>query len=147
MQTLAIAHAQPAPIARPLLLIVIAAAVAAAFLLTGQGQAARAIANAGPDLTRLLRAMAVIKAVAAVGVTAVVLWRFGVAVAPPWFAAYAASCAAMAAGPVLIWQMAYVGTGTLLLHGGLLGAGVLLWRDPALAGRLQAVIAARRGLA
>ncbi len=148
MPAIAVARSQlstrPAAIARPLLLIVIAAAVAAAFMLTGHDQAERAVAEAGGDLTRLLRAMAAIKMVVAVAVTAGILWRLGSAATPPWLIAYALACAAMAAGPVLIWQMAYVGSGTLLLHGGLLSALVLLWRDPVVGSRLLAAIAARR---
>jgi hypothetical protein len=50
----------------------------------------------------------------------------------------------MAAGPGLIWQMAYVRTGALLLHAGLFAALILLWRDPAMGARLGAMVAARR---
>jgi len=131
-------------VARLSLLAVIAAALAFGFLLTGHDQSARAVARAGADLTRLLRAMAAIKAVVACGMAAAVFWRLGTAVTLPWLIAYAGACAAMAAGPVLIWLMAYVGTGTLLLHGGLLAALLLLWRDPSVAAQLSAMIALRR---
>ena len=88
--------------------------------------------------------MAVLKAMMAAGATAAVLWRFGVPVKPLRFAAYAVSCGAMWAGPGLIWSMARVGTGALLLHGGLLACVLLLWRDPAVAARLASMVTARR---
>jgi hypothetical protein len=50
----------------------------------------------------------------------------------------------MAAGPVLIWDMAHVGIGAALLHGGLLAMVLLLWRDAAVGARLSAIIATRR---
>jgi hypothetical protein len=61
-------------------------------------------------------------------------------------AAYALAFAGMAAGPGLIWQMAYVRTGALLLHAGLFAALILLWRDPAMGARLGAMVAARRAV-
>jgi len=127
--------------ARVLLALVIVAAVAAGLLAAGL-QSPAAVAD--PDLTRLLRAMAVMKSVMAAGAAAAVLWRLGAAVAWPWLASYAAACAAMTAGPGLIWGMAHVGLGAALLHGGLLATGLLLWRDPAVGSRLSAIVAVRR---
>jgi len=49
----------------------------------------------------------------------------------------------MVAGPGLIWPMAYVHTGMLLLHAGLHAALILLWRDPAMAAQPGAMVAAR----
>jgi hypothetical protein len=46
----------------------------------------------------------------------------------------------MAAGPFVIWGMAYVRTGAALLHGGLVALGVGLWLDPAVAERLGAML-------
>jgi hypothetical protein len=40
--------------------------------------------------------------------------------------------------------MVYVGSGAVLLHGGIFAAVVLLWRDPSVGQRLAAMIAARR---
>lgn len=129
---------------RLLLLLLTGAAVAGAAFATDGGDAAHAVAEAGVDLVRLLRVMAALKVGLAVGATAAVLWRFGAAVTPAWFAAYAIACGAMAAGPALIWSMVYVGTGALLLHGGMAAVVLLLWRDPGVAGRLSVMIAARR---
>jgi hypothetical protein len=139
----AAASVLPGP-ARVVLAVAILAAAGGAVLATGPEAAARAVADSGADLTRLLRAMAVLKAFMAAGLVAAVAWRLGAAVALPWLAAYAAAAAAMAAGPVLIWDMAHVGLGAVLLHGGLLAAVLLLWRDPVVGARLSAIVAARR---
>jgi hypothetical protein len=130
--------------ARLLILLVIALALAAGVLASGPVASARAMSASGADLTRLLRAMAAIKALMAAGVAGAVLWRLGAAVSPAWLAAYAAACAAMAMGPGLIWSMAHIGMGALFLHAGLVGSVVLLWRDPVVTARLAAMVAARR---
>jgi hypothetical protein len=130
--------------ARALLMLVTAASVVAGLLATGTEASASAIALAGTDLTYLLRAMALLKVAIAAGMAATVLWRLGSPVTLAWWAAYALACAGMAAGPGLIWQMAYVRTGALLLHAGLFAALILLWRDPAMGARLGAMVAARR---
>jgi hypothetical protein len=132
--------------ARALLVLVTAASVAVGLLATGTEASASAIALAGADLTHLLRAMALLKVAMAVGMAAAVLWRFGSSVTLAWWAAYVLACAGMAAGPGLIWQMAYVRTGALLLHAGLLAVLILLWRDPAMGARLGAMVAARRAV-
>jgi hypothetical protein len=126
------------------LVLVVVAGIAAGLLATGDAGRAHAVAAAGPELTRLLRAMAAIKSVLSAAAVAAVLWRLGAAVRLPWFAGYAAAAAAMAAGPGLIWDMAHVGAGALVLHGGLLMTIVLLWRDPVMAARLSEAVAARR---
>jgi hypothetical protein len=122
------------------LALAILAAVAGGLLAAAPDSAALA----DPDLTRLLRAMAVLKALMAAGAVVAIAWRLGVAVTLPWLGGYAAAGAAMAAGPVLIWDMAHVGLGAGLLHGGLLAAVLLLWRDKVVGARLSAIVAARR---
>ena len=129
---------------RPILVAATGLAALAGFLVTSPDAAAAAVANAGPELTRLLRAMAGLKMLMAGGAAAGVLWRLGSRVAPGWLVAYLACCAAMAAAPGLIWSMAHVGAGALLLHGGLLASLVLLWRDPVTRDRLSDAIARRR---
>jgi hypothetical protein len=121
-------------------LLVLAVAAAAGFA----PESSLAVSHAGADLTRLLRFMAVIKAVIAVGAASVVFWRLAVPVSLPWFAAYALAGAAMAAGPGVIWGMAHVGLGAVLLHGGMFATILLLWRDPATSGRLEAMLVSRR---
>ena len=138
------ARALSPSIARALLALLIAASLAAGLLATGTEASASAVALAGADLTHLLRAMALLKALMATGMVAAVMWRLGSPVTLAWWAAYALACAGAAAGPVLIWRMAYVSAGALTLHVGLLTALILLWRDPAVGARLAMMIAARR---
>lgn len=130
--------------ARAAVLLTVALGLAIGFLVTPGSEAQAAANRAGAELATLLRAMAGLKllfAAAAIGVT---LWRLGAPVTWPRLAAYAAGCAAMTAGPGLIWDMAHVAAGALLLHGGLLATVLLLWRDPATAARLAKALAARR---
>ena len=131
-------------VARAVLLLLIAASVLAGLLADDAAVSRQAVSAAGADLTRLLRMMAVLKAGMAAAAFAAVLWRLGSVVTPARLGAYAAACGAMAAGPVLIWQMAHVAAGAVLLHGGLAAAIVLVWRDPAVADRLASISAARR---
>jgi hypothetical protein len=128
--------------ARAVLLTVMAAALAAGFL--GAGAEATARATQDADLTRLLRAMTAIKGLMIAAAASAVFWRLGSAIAPARFAAYGLACGAMAAGPGLIWNMAYLGAGAFLLHGGLIATVLLVWRDPAVSARLEALVAARR---
>jgi hypothetical protein len=131
--------------ARALLVLVLAAAVVGGFVATGSEAASQSVAQAGDDLTRLLRGMAAIKVLMAAVVALGVFWRVGVGVTWPWFSAYAVALAAMAAGPGLIWDMTHVSLGAALLHGGLLATIILLFRDRELGARLSAIVAARRG--
>ncbi len=97
---------------------------------TSHAATARAVADAGPELTRLLRAMALLKLVIAAAGTAFVTWRLRFPANRALTAAYLASLAAMAAGPGLIWAMAHVVPGAVLLHAGLAALIILFWRDP-----------------
>ncbi len=125
------------------MLLVALAAAAAGFMATDAQTVARAVAL-DPELARLLRAMVVLKMAAATAATAGIMWRLGGVATPGWLAGYALALAATWAGPGLLWDMAHLGLGALLLHGGLAGALVLLWRDPAAGARLGAIIDARR---
>ncbi len=138
------ARALSPALARGLLALVVAASFAGGLLATGSEASASAIALAGADLTHLLRAMALLKSLMAAAMVAAVMWRLGSPVTRAWWAAYALACAATAAGPSLIWQMAYIGAGALTLHIGLLAALILLWRDPAVGARLAMMIDAWR---
>jgi len=131
-------------VSRGLLILILVAGAGAGALSAAAPASSLAVAHAGADLTRLLRFMAVLKAAIAVGAAAAVFWRLGVAASLPWLAAYGVAAGAMAAGPGLIWAMVHVGLGALLLHGGLLMTILLLWRDPATAGRMQAILSRRR---
>jgi hypothetical protein len=130
--------------ARLALVLSIVLAAAAGVMTTDAAHTAAAVAAAGDDFARLLRSMAVLKAGMAAGAAAAVWWRLGLPIHPVRFAAYALSCAAMAAGPGMIWGMERVGAGALLLHGGLAAAVVMVWRDPAVSRRLAVLVEAKR---
>ena len=130
-------------IARTLLLGVIALAAAGGMLVTDSAATAQAIAGAGGDWANLLRAMAVLKLLFASAATAAVLWRLGAPISAEKGTGYAVAAAATWAGSGLIWGLAHIGLGTLLLHGGLVATAVLVWRDPATSGRLSEILARR----
>lgn len=124
------------PIARSYWRPVLAASVLGAAALALSTQAG----PHDPELAVLLRFMAVVKAAMALGAAALVGWRFGSPVRRPavsW--GYVAGTSSMAAGAGLIWQLGHVGTGALLVHGGLLALAGLAWVDRA--GWVQAVSA------
>ena len=130
--------------ARTLLVLAIFAAAISGFMATDAATAARAAGIAGSDLTRLLRAMAAIKALMGAAVGAAVFWRLALPVSVARLGLYTAGCAALAAAPALIWNMAEVAKGAILLHVGLALSLILLWRDPAVGRRLSDLIAWRR---
>jgi hypothetical protein len=99
------------------------------YLATGTVAEAQSIQAAGPELTRLLRGMALIKALIAAIMAVAVFWRLQFPIPPVPLAAYITACAAMAAGPFLVWDMAHIIAGAVLLHAGLLAAVLLGWRD------------------
>ncbi len=131
-------------IARTLLLTVIALAAGGGILLTDSAVTAQAVTSAGADWANLLRAMAALKLLFAGAATAAVLWRFGAPISAERWSAYALAAAVTWAGPGLIWGLAHIGLGTLLLHSGLIATAVLVWRDPATSERLSGIIARRR---
>ena len=131
-------------IAKTLLLAVVALAIAGAMLVTDGATTAQVIASAGGDWANLLRAMAVLKLVFAGAATAAVLWRLGAPISATRWGGYALAAAASWAGPGLIWGLAHILLGTVLLHGGLIATAVLVWRDPATRARLSDIIARRR---
>ena len=96
------------------------------------------------ELTQLLRAMAILKLFFVAAATGAILWRLQAPVTGPMLAAYALTCAAMAAGPGMIWYLAHLGPASLLLHGGVAVSALLLWRDGVVANLLESVIARRR---
>ena len=126
-------------------LLVIAAGVGAES--TSFQEIARAVAQAGPDWAHLLRAMAALKSMMAVAAAAAVVWRLASPAKPVWLALYSLAGMAMMAGPGLIWGLAHIGLGALLLHAGLAATLALLWRDPRVGTRLAALVRARRAAA
>lgn len=134
-------------VARALLLVVSLLAFACAMLATDSATTTRAIASAGGDWANLLRAMAGLKLLFAGAAEAVVLWRLGAPISVTRWVGYALAAGAMWAGPALIWGLAHIALGALLLHSGLIATAVLVWRDPATHARLSEIVAAawRRG--
>jgi hypothetical protein len=57
-------------------------------------------------------------------------WRFRFPIKPRLAAGYIAGAAVMAAGPGVIWDMAHIGLGALLVHGAGAVLLVLFCRDP-----------------
>ena len=115
---------------RAILVAALALGAIAGYAATSTTESAQAVANAGDELTRLLRAMALIKLALVAGAVWLADWRFRFPAHPALKAGYAISLAAMAAGPGLIWDMTHVAAGAVLLHGGLAAFLLLLWRDP-----------------
>jgi hypothetical protein len=130
------AAAEPASasLVRALVLALVAGAAIGGFVVGGQGASVDAVAEAGPELTRLLRGMALLKCLLGAGALAGVLFRLGAPISRARLALYALGCVAMACGPGLIWRMDLVRTGAFLLHAGLLVVVVMLFRDPPSAG-------------
>jgi hypothetical protein len=138
-------HGFAAPfVARTLLMAVIVLAFAAGLLATDRANTARLIANAGRDWANLLRAMAALKMLFAGAASAAVLWRLGAPISATTWGGYALAAAGAWAGPGLIWGLAHILLGAVLLHGGLIAMAVLIWRDPAIHARLSEMVAGRR---
>lgn len=96
------------------------------------------------ELMHLLRAMAVLKLAFVAAAAGATLWRLQAPARPLWLAAYAATSAAMAAGPALIWFSSNIVLASVLLHAGLGVCLVLLWRDEATSTLLRAAVVRRR---
>ena len=134
-------------VAKTLLLAVIVLACAGGMRATDSATTARLIAGAGAEWANLLRAMAALKLLFAAAASVAVLWRLGAPISATRWGGYALGVAAAWAGPGLIWGLAHILLGTLLLHGGLIATVVLVWRDPATRTRLAEIIARRRAAA
>ncbi len=131
-------------VAKTLLMALIVLAFAGGMLATDSAKTARLIAAAGGDWANLLRAMAAIKMLFAGLASAAVLWRLGAPISATSWSGYALATAAAWAGPGLIWGLAHILLGALLLHGGLIAMAILVWRDPAIRARLSEIVARRQ---
>lgn len=96
------------------------------------------------ELMRLLRAMAILKVAFVAAAAGAILWRLQAPVRPVWLAAYGATCAAMAAGPGLIWFSSHIIVASIVLHAGLAASVLILWRDGVTADLLRAAVVRRR---
>lgn len=136
-------HAASPLLARAVLVAAVALAIALAQFL-GQGEAAARAALADPELTRLLRGMAVLKAGLALGAVCLVAWRLAYPASLRLAAGLIAAAASMAAGPVLIWHVAPVAAAALLFHAGMGLLLVLCLVDRSGAQELYAAVSRRR---
>lgn len=85
--------------------------------------------NADPALARLLRGMALIKGMLAVGAVAAVYWRLAWTIDARVAATYAITAAAMAGSAALIWQLSYIPFAALLFHAAALSMLIVGWRE------------------
>ncbi len=120
-----------APYWRGILTASVALAIVAAFLAGHDAASARAVASAEPELTRLLRFMAVVKAILGAGAILLVWWRLAYPATLRTMLAYITAGALMAAAPGLIWSMAHVVSGAVLFHAGLALLLLVCWGDTA----------------
>ncbi len=115
----------------------------AGFILTPAETVDAAEAAAGADLARLLKAMAVIKLAFVLPAALAVIWRLSLPVSVGRLVAYAAATAAMTISIGLIWHLAHVGLGALLMHAGLISTLILLFTDKDVVVQLSGMLARR----
>jgi hypothetical protein len=89
----------------------------------------QAFVAADPDLARLLRGMALIKASIVVATLSVVAWRLGHPVSPRLTAVYLGGAWAVALASTLIWQLTHVPLAALGFHGAELAMLVAAFGD------------------
>lgn len=136
-------HVAQPRFARVMLAATVGLVCTIAFVMGGGEAAARAVA-ADPELTRLLRGMAILKALLSLAAISLAAWRVGYPSDPRLPAGLVASAALMAAGSVLIWLVAPIVAGAVLFHAGLILLLVLCWADDSGARSLGAALTRRR---
>lgn len=109
------------------------AAVAGALLWAQAAPGTSVVATA--EMARLLRFMALVKAVVPAGALWGLWRRVRRPVAAGRLAAYAAGLWGAAAGAALIAQLGHVGLGAVLFHAGWVTMAAAAWRDDALVAR------------
>ena len=82
-----------------------------------------------PALARLLRGMAVIKAVIAIAAAGAVFWRVGLPVSRVVAASYVMAVWVTAGAAMLIWQLSHLPLAAALFHVGALSVLLVGWRD------------------
>jgi len=85
--------------------------------------------KADPDLSHLLRGMAVIKAALASAALAVLSWRFARPIPPATAMAYVVGAWLMAAASMIVWRLSFIGLGALAFHSGELMLLIVAWRE------------------
>ena len=114
----------------PMLLrvLLLAGCVACIVLAALYGRPA-AYLSADPELARLLRAMALIKATLVTGAIGIMLWRFGYPLSGRMAAAYLAAAWAMSLATMLVWQLTLLVPSALVFHAGAIALLLVAWRD------------------
>ena len=87
-------------------------------------------------LALLLRFMAALKALTALGAFALLRWRFRAPITAGTALGYLAAFAPMTVAPGLIWSLAHVTMGALCFHAGLVAMLALALRDDGVGSRL-----------
>ncbi len=103
---------------RVVLLLAITTGLAAGFLAQGPAASALATERSGPELTMLLRFMALVKGGAGLALGALAAWRLGRPTPAGVALAYVAAAALLSAAPFLVWGMVHVAIGALAFHAG-----------------------------
>ena len=127
------AHARPGALRRVGLVAGMVAAVAGALVWAQAAPVPSVVPTAA--MGRLLRFLALVKAVVPAGALWGLLRRVRRPVAAGRLAAYAVGLWAAAAGAALIGQLGHVGLGAALFHAGWLTMAAAAWRDAALVAR------------
>ncbi len=110
-------------------------------LATGAGLALAepsAALTADPELSRLLRGMAVVKLAFALPIAAAVWWRLGQPASARLAAIYIAIVAGAFAALALVWRLSEPDLASLMFHASLIGFAITALREPALLARLSA---------
>jgi hypothetical protein len=107
--------------------LVVACIAALAFALWSGDSAAHAAYD--PDLARVLRFMAIVKAGIALSAMALLLWRFGRPVSIWGACACIAGTCLLVGASVLIWQLTSIPAAAGAFHVGLLVVLVAAWRE------------------
>ncbi|WP_048859517.1 hypothetical protein, partial [Acidisphaera rubrifaciens] len=107
------------------------AAAVLGYVLSRDAASAAALRWTDPGLVRLLRGMALLKAVLAGGAGALVVWRLRHTTPPRLAALYVLAGVLMASAPGVVWTLSHLVAGAALFHAGLLLGVVLAWADRA----------------
>jgi len=122
---------------------VMVAATVATLVLIGWERMTAAADAAGPDLTRLLLAMAATKVALVGAVASAVVWRLSYVADRRWLLSYCAAGVAMATGLASLAGLTAIAFAAVAMHSGLIATLILLHSDPLVQRRLKALLKRR----
>lgn len=96
------------------------------------------------ELIRLLRGMAIVKAIILLAVLALLSWRLRWLTFRPLVVSYATAVGAMSFAFALVWQLTFIGVAAFLFHASLIALLVLMLRDDVGRARVKARLKAGR---